>query len=113
MTGYNYPFGNTISEDRANYFDSGDPWDNGTTPVGMYNGQIIQGFQTIDSPSPYGAYDMAGNVTDWTDSWYSSYGAHVVRGGAWNTSGVKSWYRSYFYPSDSNFKTGFRCTRTP
>ena len=64
MTGADYPWGDSISGDNANYYNSGDPWDNGTTPAGYYNGEN----GTTDSPSPYGAYDMAGNVWNWTHS---------------------------------------------
>ncbi|MDP8220234.1 MAG: SUMF1/EgtB/PvdO family nonheme iron enzyme [Candidatus Stygibacter frigidus] len=112
MTGYEYPWGDVISGDRANYYSSGDPWDNGTTPVGYYNGEN----GTIDSPSPYGCYDMCGNVCDWTDSWYGSYSYRVLRGGSWfgNYSyiGLRSWFRYYIYPTNTNYYIGFRCART-
>ena len=114
MTGYEYPWGNTLSGYRANYWDSGDSWDNGTTPVGYYNGES----GTTDSPSPYGCYDMCGNVKDWTDSWYvgSSFNRRVLRGGAWNYSysgdGLWSWYPSGSYPTGSDRYSSFRCART-
>jgi len=64
MTGYDYPWGNAIDGSRANYNDSGDPYDNGTTPVGFYNGEthLVNGisFTTVDSPSPFDVYDLAG-----------------------------------------------------
>jgi len=111
-TGYDYPWGNSIDGSRANYYNSGDPWDNGTTPVGIYNGQTIQGFSTTDSPSPYGVYDLAGNVWEWTDSWWSDTSSNrVVRGGSWNsgTGNLRSWGRSYYGPDGSNSNVGFRC----
>ncbi|MBI9031967.1 SUMF1/EgtB/PvdO family nonheme iron enzyme [bacterium] len=111
-TGYEYPWGNSLSGNRANYRDSGDPWDNGTSPVGYYNGQN----GTIDSPSPYGLYDMCGNVHDWTDSWYNSAN-RVLRGGIWGYSSyydyLRSWYRYYYTPTNSSYSIGFRCARTP
>jgi len=115
MTGYDFPWGNLLSGDRANYEDSGDPWDNGTTPVGFYNGQLYEGFQTTDSPSYYGCYDMSGNVNDWTDSWYSSSTFRVLRGGSWyggTQVGLLSWYRSSTYPTFRNSDIGFRCARS-
>jgi len=115
MTGYDYPWGNSLSGDRANYDDSGDPWDNGTTPVGFYNGQLYEGFQTIDSPSPYGCYDMCGNVFDWTDSWMDSM-SRVLRGGTWGDYGgsdyLRSWRRYSSVPTIAFGSFGFRCART-
>jgi len=116
-TGYDYPWGNSIDGSRANYWNSGDPFDNGTTPVGYYNGETHSGFQTTDSPSPYGVYDMAGNICDWTDSWWSdTTSCRVVRGGSWScvTSVLRSWYRFLegLYPDYSYYYMGFRCCRT-
>jgi len=94
-----YPWGEIIDEKYANYWLSGDPYDNGLTSVGYYDGSTHDGFKTQNNASPYGAYDMAGNVwefcSDWHDwDYYSSSpadnplgpstGTHrVVRGGSW------------------------------
>jgi formylglycine-generating enzyme len=121
MTGYEYPWGDILSYDRANYNGSGDPWENAdteTTPVGFYNGQLFEGFQTTDSPSPYGCYDMCGNVYDWTSSWYggSYYNRRVLRGGSWyhyySHDVLRSWYRSNSVPTSTSYSSGFRCART-
>ena len=108
-TGWNYPWGNIIDGSYANYQNSGDPFDNGTTPVGLYNGQNYNGFQTTDSPSYYGAYDMAGNVWEWCDSWEIS--ERVARGGTWGDyiNILHSWYRHNNDPSYHYFNYGFRC----
>ncbi|MBC8255813.1 MAG: SUMF1/EgtB/PvdO family nonheme iron enzyme, partial [Candidatus Marinimicrobia bacterium] len=111
-TGADYPWGEnygaTIS-DNSNYWNSGDPWDNGTSPVGYFNGDN----STTNSPSPYGAYDMAGNAWEWTDSWYNSSN-RVLRGGSWNNGAynLHSWDRSLNYPGSANSYCGFRCSRT-
>jgi formylglycine-generating enzyme required for sulfatase activity len=115
MTGYDYPWGDTIDGSQANYWESGDPWDNGTTPVDFYNGQIYQGFQTTDSPSPFGVYDMSGNARNWTDSfWSSTISNRVVRGSSGNlfTSDLQTWSRNYSSPTYDGMVIGFRCVRT-
>jgi len=62
LAGKRYPWGDTINGLDANYADSGDPWDNNTSPVGYY------------APNGYGLYDMAGNVSEWgEDDMHESY----------------------------------------
>ncbi|MDP6853852.1 MAG: SUMF1/EgtB/PvdO family nonheme iron enzyme, partial [Candidatus Marinimicrobia bacterium] len=102
MTGADYPWGEDYGDDisdNANYGNSGDPYEVGdwaeypqTTPIGYFNGEN----GTTDSPSPYGAYDMAGNVWNWTHSWWSeTSSSRVFRGGSWygNTDILQSWNR--------------------
>ncbi|MEJ2307366.1 MAG: SUMF1/EgtB/PvdO family nonheme iron enzyme [candidate division WOR-3 bacterium] len=88
-----YPWGNNIDSSYANYYKSGDPYENdlsftgGLTQVGFYDGYIHDGFPTHDNASPYGAYDMAGNVWEWiSDPWdphyYSKSPIHNPKGPA-------------------------------
>lgn len=61
-----YPWGDTITGNNANFDDSDDPWEEGKTPVGYYDGN-----QTPVGPdmiSDYGLYDLIGNVSEWTRS---------------------------------------------
>jgi formylglycine-generating enzyme required for sulfatase activity len=120
-TGWNYPWGNDLQSNRANFHNSGDPFDNGTTPFGFYNGQLFEGYQTLDSPSPYGCYDMAGNAWEYTNTPLGVGMPFVAGGGGsflYHTGAMtQSWYFSKFgYPFpiriDRPFKSdGCRCIK--
>jgi formylglycine-generating enzyme required for sulfatase activity len=76
-----------------------------------------------DGASPYGALDMAGNVYEWTASWYDAYpnAPHkfaeygtqmkVIRGGGFYGSEflARTHYRSVAFPSTRSDWIGFRC----
>jgi formylglycine-generating enzyme required for sulfatase activity len=59
-----YPWGDTISGGNANFGTSGDPYNEGRTPVGFFDGN-----QTPSGPdmtNMHGLYDVTGNVGEWT-----------------------------------------------
>jgi sulfatase modifying factor 1 len=60
---------------RANYWASGDPFDDGngpwTTPIGYYDGTTHGQYSTQNAQSFYGCYDMTGNAVEWCYDWYS------------------------------------------
>ncbi len=108
-----FPWGDTLDPSYANYnYTVGD-----TTAVGSYEKGI----------SPYGLYDMAGNVWEWVSSLHGSYpyaandgreapsseNGRIMRGGSWGYVGVSisTSYRYTWDSSDSNLDLGFRCAR--
>ena len=109
-----YPWGSESGESYANYNQNvGD-----TTVVGSYE----------SGKSFYGAYDMAGNIWEWTSSLYKSYpydeadgredaldvGRRVLRGGSWygNVLNLRSADRGNNDPALTSSNIGFRCSRS-
>jgi formylglycine-generating enzyme required for sulfatase activity len=109
-----YPWGNEWDAKRCNTYEGGKV---DTTPVGSYP----------DGVSPYGVYDMAGNVWEWVDDWYdekyysnspaenppgpSNGQAKALRGGGWYYIASDARATSHYVddPDDQNGVVGFRC----
>lgn len=101
--GRQYPWGNEFDQNKCNSVES----DKGkTTDVTLYPQGI----------SPFGCYDMAGNVWEWCDSFYNEEerGLRVLRGGGWNVSvGLcRSSFRDPDLPEHRDFDIGFRLARS-
>lgn len=114
-----YPWGDEIARNNANYYTSRDPYEDmssfgsRTTPVGFYNGLTYEGYQTIDSASPYGVYDMAGNVWQWMANVYDSQHYRYMRGGSKDVyeNNLRVWVRNNATPTFTSPAVGFRCVR--
>jgi formylglycine-generating enzyme required for sulfatase activity len=126
-----YPWGKDFDGRRLNSCDSNclNPWANQgyndgytfTSPVGAYPA----------GTSPYGAFDMAGNVREWVaDCYEAGYYAsstnidprgpdcstfRVTRGGSWTDESFNLHASRRFLadPTTRDNITGFRCAQTP
>jgi formylglycine-generating enzyme required for sulfatase activity len=117
-----YPWGNDPPTRLHANFEKGN-WNNhaALVPVGTLN----------DGKSPYGIYDLAGNVWEWVSDWkdrdyYKSSPDHnpkgpergdlkVLRGGSWHDSpeDLRSADRHAVQPNNRSSHNGFRCAKTP
>lgn len=114
-----YPWGEGLDCSKANYDDFNHCQYHGITEVGRFE----------SGKSPYGIYDLAGNLQEWIADWYDeSYYANspisnptgagsgqyrVVRGGSGFSHEyfVKSFVRGRIDPNLFFVDVGFRCVR--
>jgi formylglycine-generating enzyme required for sulfatase activity len=118
--GFPFPWGTQVSGAYFNYSGSGDPYDTNvgiqTTPIGFFDGTQKSGFATRSNASPYGVYDMAGNVSEWCEDAFQPYhgGANldlkVVKGGGWRSlpEWCSTFWRAGEDPDTTDNLIGFR-----
>jgi formylglycine-generating enzyme required for sulfatase activity len=97
--GFIYPWGNEWDPTKTNAKESGF---RGTVAVGSFP----------EGVSPYGAFDMAGNVWEWTATdWAPGSSSKVQRGGSFANRGsyARCAYRYLGVPEPRNPNVGFRC----
>jgi iron(II)-dependent oxidoreductase len=101
--GRRYPWGPKFEPKRANSSDMGG------------KAAAVGSFPT--GASPYGVLDMAGNVWEWTDSWYGDDKKYkAVRGGSYFEPGEdmsQVTKRLKSIPDDTHEYIGFRCAKSP
>jgi formylglycine-generating enzyme required for sulfatase activity len=119
--GRQYPWGNDPPTMRHANFGRCCDWNGYSTLKGV--GQFP------DNRSPYGVYDLAGNVWEWVSDWYddhyymradsknpqgpSSGTKKVVRGGSWGDQplNISSTVRNRIEPKSRHTDVGFRCAQ--
>ncbi len=108
--GRQYPWGDVFDAALCNSKESNIKT---TSPVGNYPQGV----------SPYGLFDIAGNVWEWTADWYEGYRGtlyelsrygqqfRVLRGGSWydGQDQVRTTTRKSFDPNQGFSTIGFRC----
>lgn len=106
--GREYPWGEGFEKTAAN------TWDSDSTGTGLGGTTAVCTFP--QGISPEGAWDMSGNVWEWTRSWYDEDRKYrIVRGGSW--IGYQWFARSSFcnwsIPLMFNDDLGFRVVIAP
>ncbi len=98
-----YPWGNRFNNTLCNAEESG-------------LGRISKVDRFPEGSSPFGCFDMSGNVWEWTDSFYDDdKETYILRGGSWNFNHkfCRSAFRKRELPFNRNNDIGFRCAKNP
>jgi formylglycine-generating enzyme len=114
-----YPWGHELSREHANFYASRDPFEDmrtfgsRTSPVGFYNGRTYDGYATRNNASPYGLYDMAGNVWEWVGNVYEGQHNRYMYGGSKDSyePDLRAWVTNNATPTYYSPGVGFRCVR--
>jgi len=134
LSGKRFPWGDTINHSYANYQGNGSAYTYDTSPYTTltyhqtWNDGIYPYTSPVDSfaANGFGLHDMAGNVTEWCNDWYSSlyYSSNshtnptgpssgtsrILRGGGWGHDAYRcrTARRDGNVPGYRNYIVGFR-----
>lgn len=100
--GRDYPWGNEFDKDKCNVKES-------------LLGEMTEVNRYSNGTSPFGCYDMSGNVWEWTSTWHdTSQKGKTLRGGSWDTDRdfARCAFRNNYFQIFSIGFVGFRCART-
>ncbi|MFQ5559307.1 MAG: formylglycine-generating enzyme family protein [Nitrospinota bacterium] len=98
VDGREYPWGDQFNK---NYANTGILKEKRTVPVDSLK----------EGVSPYGAYNMSGNVWEWTSTAGQNENRKIVKGGSWGLSHrfSRTFSRADYAKTDKTNNIGFRC----
>lgn len=127
VDGRKFPWGNEWKEDIANtteYSSKQQTIEDSKAHRYTYTVGLPGSFK--HDLSPYGVYDMAGNVMEWTSSWYNAYPGSklkrelfgekvkVLKGGSWMAEAIPfsaTFSRHFAMPNVEDPHFGVRCAK--
>ena len=132
LVGKRFPWGDTISQERANYIAGPREGYEESQTAGHHPQFALVGAAGTSRvktfpPNGYGLYDMAGNVSQWCWDWFGNYpekptpdpkgpakgSLRILRGGNWNNAAVRATcgFRVTGFPTLASTNVGFRVAR--
>jgi formylglycine-generating enzyme required for sulfatase activity len=129
LNGQRFPWGNTITQNLANYYGNTPTYSYDLGPDGYHPTYVVSGTSPVGSfaSNGYGLHDMSGNAWEWCWDWYdtpysggtdprgATLGAlRVIRGGSWYDAASRccaAFRNPYGSPGGEYGGVGFRLAR--